>query len=129
MSYFPLSITQYLKSIKNANQNFNDLIKVDDEGNVLELSREEESFVNKENNDSAIGINASFASVSTPTIGLSPSTSSTSSSASSPDSGASSGSPKSGRDVEVLDNLLQQTSISPPSQSNTSPVFHLQNKL
>jgi hypothetical protein len=102
-----------------------DRFKVDEEGNVLELSREEESLVNKENNDSAIGINASFASISTPTIGLSPTSSSTSSSTSSPDSGASSGSPKSGHNVEVLENLLQQTSIS-PSQSNTSPVFHLQ---
>ena len=44
------------------------LPQVDDEGNILDQSREEET-VNKENNDSAIGMNASFNSLSTPTTG------------------------------------------------------------
>ena len=85
----------------------------DDDATGLERSVDDEGYVNKENNDSAIGINASFASASTtPTVGRSPSASATSSSTSSPDSGASSSSPKSDKnDVDVIDALLQQTSI------------------
>ena len=87
----------------------------DDDASGLERSVDDEGYVNKENNDSAIGINASFASASastTPTVGRSPSASATSSSTSSPDSGASSSSPKSDKnDVDVIDALLQQTSI------------------